>query len=326
VVRLGEEPDRKGPEYETLVGFGPNLWIDDASVVTRLGELCDHLGLDSISMSNTIGLAYTLYEQGVITDSDTEGLPLRWGDPSGVAELIQRTASRTGFGDILADGALALARKFGREEEAVQVNGLEAAYHDPRGASGMGLVYATSPRGACHNQSDYHMVEIGQVEEDLGLKYFSRHAGAEKSENVARHQDWRTVCNSLVLCFFANVAPKTVLELVNAACGFDLDLDGLMQIGERGWNLKRVINNRLGLRRSNDKLPKAFLRPYREGGAAGFKLDLPGMLEAYYAARGWDPDTGFPTREKLDQLGLGWTAPYLWDGIQPDSSQSAGAG
>jgi aldehyde:ferredoxin oxidoreductase len=199
-----------------------------------------------------------------------------------------------------------LARHFGVEEEAVQVNGLEVAYHDPRGASGMAIVYATSPRGACHNQSDYFLVDIGQAETDINIQFFDRKGGAEKAANVARHQDWRTVSNALVLCTFANVPPDSMLALVNAVCGYNLNMDDLVRCGERAWNLKRVINHRLGLTRENDRLPKAFFEPYTEGGSAGFVPDLDAMMEAYYAARGWDPATGRPTGGKLETLGLNW--------------------
>jgi len=307
VVRLNPEGEkRKGPEYETLVGFGPNLWLDDPVFVTRMGELCDRFGLDSISLSNTIGLAFRLYELGAITEQDTGGLTLNWGNPSTVETLVEQAGCARGFGASLVEGARALAKRYGMEEEAVQVNGLEVPYHDPRGVSGMALVYATSPRGACHNQSDYFLADIGQVEASLGLEYYERQAGAEKAANVARHQDWRTLCNALVLCIFANLDPETVVGLVNSACGLNWQLEDLLRSGERGWNLKRMINRRLGLRRENDKLPKALLQPYDDDpqGAAGFKPDLQGMLAAYYAARGWDPETGMPTEQKLISLGL----------------------
>jgi aldehyde:ferredoxin oxidoreductase len=308
VVKLaGEEHKRKGPEYETIVGFGPNLLIDDLAFITRMGELCDQLGMDVISLSNTIGLAFTLYEQGVITDEDTGGLKLQWGDSLVVEQLIKLTAGREGFGVWLAEGARSLAEHFGAEEAAVQVNGLEVAYHDPRAASGMALVYATSPRGACHNQGDYFLADLfGQTEESLGMEYFGRHAGAEKAANVAIHQNWRTVFNALVMCVFANVPPENVMELVNAAVGIDYDLEELLQAGERGWNLKRVINNRLGLTRANDKLPKALLDPYTNGGAEGYRIPFDEMIKAYYGARGWDPETGYPSPEKLNELGLNW--------------------
>jgi aldehyde:ferredoxin oxidoreductase len=312
VVQLEVGKRQKGPEYETIVGFGPNLLIDDLPTIVRLGNLCDQFGLDTISMSNTIGLAFTLFERGIITEADTGGMPLRWGDAGAVEALIHLTIRREGIGKYLAEGARALGRHFNAEELAVQVNGLETAYHDPRGVSGMALVYATSPRGACHNQSDYFFADMGQVETSVGLESFPRQCGAEKASNVARHQDWRTIFNSLVMCFFANVPPEMVVALINAACGLDWTLADFMRSGERAWNLKRAINNRLGLGRANDKLPKQFLQPYAEGGSAGFIPKIDEMLDAYYAARSWDPVTGYPTGPKLEELGLNWIVDDLY--------------
>lgn len=308
VVHLpGEKHKRKGPEYETLMGFGANLWIDDAAFVTRMGEICDAYGMDSISVSNTLGLAFMLFQLGIITQADTGGLALEWGDHDVVERLLHVIPKREGFGAQLAEGARSLGRRYAAEERAVQVNGLEIAYHDPRGASGMALVYATSPRGACHNQSDYFLVDIGQVEDVLGMAFFERQAGEEKAANVAKHQDWRTVFNSLVMCYFGNVPPDTVLNLINAACGYDWTLEQMMLCGERGWNLKRIINNRLGVTRDNDTLPKALLEPMTEGGSAGYVVPFDAMLRAYYMARGWDWETGRPGKAKLTELGLKWT-------------------
>jgi aldehyde:ferredoxin oxidoreductase len=312
VVTLEDGLRRKGPEYETIISFGPNLLVDDLSAITRLGELCDRYGMDTISMGNTIGLAFYLYEQGVITAKDTGGLELKWGDTEVVEQLVHLTARREGLGEVLAHGSRFLGRYFGEEEDAVQVNGLEVAFHDPRGASGMALSYATSPRGACHNQSDYFMVDMGATDDDVGIKYFSRHDGAEKAANVARHQDWRTVYNSLVMCIFANVSPETQVELINAACGLDWDVETMMRCGERGWNLKRAINIRLGLTRANDRLPKALLEPLKEGGAEGYVIPFDEMIKAYYVARGWNPGNGRPTRKKLVSLGLKDVAKDLW--------------
>jgi aldehyde:ferredoxin oxidoreductase len=312
VVTLDDGARRKGPEYETIVSFGPNLLVDDLVAITQLGELCDRYGMDTISMGNTIGLAFHLYEQGVIKKKDIGGFELNWGDVDVIEQLIHLTAKREGFGEVLAKGSRFLGRYFGVEEEAVQVNGLEVAYHDPRGVSGMALVYATSPRGACHNQSDYFFVDWGHANEELGIDYITRHAGAEKAANVARHQDWRTVYNSLVMCIFANVPPQTQVDLINAACGCDWDIGEMLRCGERGWNLKRSINNRMGLTRANDKLPKALLEPLEEGGAEGYVIPFDEMIKAYYGARGWDPGTGRPTREKLEALGLEDMAKDLW--------------
>lgn len=303
---------QKGPEYETIVGLGPNLLIRDLGAITRLMDLCDRLGIDTISAGNTIGLALHLFDRGIISEKDTGGMILKWSDEETVATLLRMTARREGFGGLLARGSRALGRHFNAEDEAVQVNGLEVAYHDPRAVSGMALVYATSPRGACHNQSDYFFVDWGQAEETLGLKFYERQAGAEKAANVAIHQNWRTVFNSLVMCIFANVPPQTVVDLINPACGLNWSIQDMLKSGERAWNLKRAINNRLGLTRANDKLPKGLLAPYPNGGSAGYVIPFEEMLEAYYDARGWDKVTGKPTKAKLVELGLEEVSRDLW--------------
>lgn len=304
VVRLEDGVKRKGPEYETLVGFGPNLGMTEPAIATRMGELCDRYGMDVISMSGTIGLAMRLYELGVISGSDCDNLDLSWGNVDAVEACIHMAVRRRGFGKILAMGARKLAEHFNAPDEAIHVNGLELAYHDPRGASGMAIVYATSPRGACHNQSDYFLADIGQVESSAGLEFFDRHAGAEKAGNVARHQDFRSVNNSLVLCMFANVPVETMVNLVNNACGLALTVAELLITGERAWNLKRMINLKLGLTRANDTLPKPLLKAYEEGGAAGYVIPFEEMIAAYYLARGWNSETGEPLQTKLEELGL----------------------
>ena len=312
VVKLGDKAKRKGPEYETIIGFGPNLLNDNLESIVDLGELCDRYGMDTISTANTIGLAFTLFEKGIITEKDTNDITLKWGNVDAIEQLVNLIGRREGIGDLMAQGSRRFATWYGAEDEAVQVNGLEAAYHDPRGVSGMALSYATSPRGACHNQSDYFFVDWGHTHEKLGITYFDRHDHAEKSANVARHQDWRTVFNSIVMCIFANTDPELQVKLINAACGLNWTLDDMMRCGERGWNLKRAINNRMGLTRANDKLPKAMLEPFPDGGSAGYVPDIEGMLCAYYQHRGWDSETGKPKREKLQELGLLDVMNDLW--------------
>ncbi len=305
LVRLRDGVQRKGPEYETTVGFGPNLGIDDIEAVTMLGERCDRYGLDTISLSNVIGLAFLMYEQGVLTRADTGGLALAWGNVPAAEELIEQTVRGEALGRWIGQGARRMAARFGVPEMAVEVNGLEVAYHDPRGASGMALIYATSPRGACHNQSHYYLVDaVGQTMEEIGVGLFGRQDGAEKAANVALHQDWVSVLNSLVMCLLANVPPRMTLDLTNAATGWDYTLEELRQTGERAWNLKRAINHRLGYQRSQDRLPAALLKPLAEGGSAGYVPPFEAMLSAYYRARGWEEHTGRPSRVRLAALGL----------------------
>jgi len=301
-----------GPEYETIAAFGSLILNDDLGSIAYAGHLCNAYGLDTISAGSTIAFAYALYNEGIISQEDTGGLALNWGDPAPLPRLLAMMAHREGLGDLLAEGSRAVEQHLGVEGLAVQVNGLEVAMHDPRALSSMALVYATSPRGACHNQGDMYVVELGRDMPELGIVLTDRFESSGKALATARCQNWRTFYNALIMCIFSNPSPEHVVGLLSAATGWEVDLEEAMRIGERGWNLKRVINNRLGLTRANDRLPKALLTPLPDGGAEGQVPDLELMLQEYYAVRGWDPATGRPTVEKLRELGLDDLVPDLW--------------
>jgi aldehyde:ferredoxin oxidoreductase len=303
-VRFEDGVERKGPEYETVIGFGPNLGLTDLNAITLMGERCDQLGMDTISFSNTLGLAMYLFEQGVISGSDTEGVDLAWGNVEGILAMIEATAKREGFGATIAMGAKHLAEAFNAAGTAAEVNGLELPYHDPRGASGVGLVYATSPRGGCHNQSHYYMVEIGQTMESIGIKMLARQQIEGKPANVALHQDWTSILNALVMCILANVPVSDTLELLNLATDWDYSIGELIESGERIWNLKRMINVRLGVKISDERLPAHLMTPLATGGATGIIPPLDDLLAEYYVVRGWDAKTGVPTLETRQRMGL----------------------
>ncbi|MES0344541.1 MAG: aldehyde ferredoxin oxidoreductase C-terminal domain-containing protein, partial [Anaerolineales bacterium] len=265
---------------------------------------CDRYGMDTISLSNTIGLVFKLFEDGLISSSDFGGDEFRWGDHAVVEKLVHQTVQREGLGAIIAKGARTLGKYFDSQNSALEVKGLEVPYHEPRGASGVGLVYATSPRGACHNQGPYYLVELGQTIEEIGVDFFNRQAGAEKVNNIIRHQNWTSVINALVMCIFANVPPSDTCKLIQFATGYEYTLDDLLLLGERSWNLKRMINHRLSPAGIDDSLPESLKVPLAEGGAAGYVPPFEEMLLAYYEDRGWDSDTGMPTKKKVRELGL----------------------
>lgn len=294
----------KGPEYETLCSFGSQLLVDDLPLIRALGDLCDRLGVDTISAGNTIALAYLLFERGILTAADTGGVELRWGDATPCFNLLPALVERRGFGALLALGSRGLAAHYGVEELAVQVGGLDVPMHDPRAFTGQALSYVTSPRGACHNQSDYFLVELGGTLEEIGISMVDRATSRGKAGYVARHQHWRTVNNSLVTCFFAVVPPQTYADLLSAALGEPWDVERMLTAGERAWNLKRLYNLRLGWTRAQEKLPRLLLESLPDGGQEGVVPDMDALLEEYYAASGWDPATGAPTVEKAHQLGL----------------------
>lgn len=284
----------KGPEYETVCSFGSQIQVDDLAVITALGERCDRLGMDTISAGNTIALAYLLFDRGIIREEDTGGLALRWGDAQPCFALLEQMAGCVGFGALLARGSRALAAHYGVEELAVHVAGLEVPMHDPRAFSGQALVYVTAPTGANHNQGDYFMVELGGQMDELGIPMTDRFTDGGKAQYVLRHQYFRTVNHSLVTCVFASVPADELLELLNAAAGLDYDLEGMLGCGRRAWDLKRMINLRLGWTREMEKLPPLLLQSLPGSGQEGHVPDVELMLREYYAAAGWDEETGAP--------------------------------
>jgi aldehyde:ferredoxin oxidoreductase len=306
-------PKTDGPEFETLCALGAQLLVDDLGAVSFFDLLCDSLGLDTISTGGVIGFAFWLYENGIITTKDTDGLRLAWGDPAAVVELIRKIAARDGFGDLLADGSLAMEQRYGLPGMAVQVNGLESGMHDPRAMSGMALVYLTSPRGACHNKGDFYFVEAGHCFPEFDIASDDRHQQAGKAPVVARHQDYRTLVDSSGCCQFVNVPLAELPQLFSAAWGEPVSLQKLYTAGERIFNLKRALNLKLGLDpRRTEVFPHLWTQPLAEGGTQGFVPDWEGMLREYYAYRQWDWKTGRPCVEKLLALGLEDIAHALW--------------
>ncbi len=293
-----------GPEYETVGALGSLLLIEDLEAISYMNHLCNSHGLDTISMGVTLGLAHLLYEQGVISGKETGGIALRWGDPEPVIRMIEMTARREGFGDLLAEGSLALARRYDVEELAGQVNGLEVAMHDPRASAGVALSYLTSPRGACHNKSDAYWLDMGRTMEDIGVGFMDRFEEEGKAALMVQHQDWRSAGDALISCLLVNLPSDGLVSMLGAATGWDVTLSDLLRAGERTINLKRTLNLRWGLNPRHEKLPDLLLRPLEEGGTAGYVPDVDRLLSDYYGARQWDRATGKPSKEKLLALGL----------------------
>jgi aldehyde:ferredoxin oxidoreductase len=316
VVKISEGPyqldETDGPEYETVAALGSLLLIDDLAAVCHMNHQCNSYGMDTISTGVTIGLAYHLYDRGLIGDRETGGLALRWGDPKPAIELIELTARREGLGELLAEGSLSLARHLGVEGLAAQVNGLEVAMQDPRSSTGVTLSYLTSPRGACHNKSDTYWLDVGRTMEDLGIGMTDRFEEEGKAELVVRHQNWRSVCDTLVSCILPNLPSDSLAELLSAATGWEVTKTELLRTGERILNLKRLLNLRWGLDVQNERLPGILMEPLSDGGAAGHVPDVERLLADYYRIRQWDASTGRPSLDKLRELGLQDVASELY--------------
>jgi aldehyde:ferredoxin oxidoreductase len=223
-----------------------------------------------------------------------------------VFQLIELTAHRQDFGAVLAEGNAALAERAGVPELSATVNRLEMPMHDPRAYLGMAVTYALSPRGACHMQGDLFNLDLGQGGgETIGLVPGERHENNfEKGRTSARLQAWRNLYNSLTLCQFENPGVQPILETLNAATGWNLAAEDLLTLGKRIITIKRLLNFKLGMTRADDRLPDLLLKPLKEGGSKGFTPDMPLLLAGAYAEYGWDAETGKPTAETLQALGI----------------------
>jgi aldehyde:ferredoxin oxidoreductase len=297
-------PPVPGPEYETMISLGSQMKIGNLKAVSYFGHQCDALGMDTISTGAALGFVHYLFDQGIIGPKDTCGLNLDWGDEEVVSQLIPMIAAREGIGRIMADGTRSMERRFGAPGLAVQVNGLDPGVHDPRGIAGMAAVYLTSPRGACHNKTDFYMIAAGHAFPEIGVDLLDHKTNRDVAPQVIRHQDWRTFVDNSGSCLFVNTPFADLVEMVSSATGREETVDSLSRAGERIFTLKRLINLKLGLTRSDEVLPKLLRQPLSDGGSEGFVPDSDLILKDYYLERGWDIASGRPSKQKLVALGL----------------------
>ena len=285
----------EGPEYETVWAFGAHLGISDLTAITEANYACNELGLDTITMGSTLGCGMELCETGAWKEN------LRWGDAGRLVDWVTDTAHRRGIGAELALGSKRLAAKYGRPDLAMQVKGMEIPAYDPRGAQGMALSYATSNRGGCHMRAYMIGPEI------LGHPVFlDRFSSAGKAELVALFQDVSAVVDSAVLCRFLQFAVgiSTFAEMLRTVTGLDFSDEELMKTGRRIYTLERLFNNRAGFGRGDDTLPPRFFNEeFQPGSSRHRRVQLEGMLDDFYAMRGWDRN-GVPSPQTLADLGL----------------------
>jgi len=293
-----------GPEYETVSAFGPLCMNHDLNSIIIANHLCNLHGLDTISAGVSIAYAMYLYEKGVLT-KEKAGLELKWGDGQAVLKLLEMIINQEGIGELLSKGTLAMAREFGcDEDEAAQVKGLEVPMHDGRAFHGVAISYATGPRGACHLKGDYYSVDLGGFVAELNILPGDRLDSAGKAEPAAKYQSLKDLFDALTLCKFASLTVTQICQILTALTGWQYAPEDLLAAGDRSINIKRAISNKLGLTRDGDRLPKICLEALSDGNVAGQTPNMDLMLKEYYGYRGWDWETGKPSRDKLIELGL----------------------
>jgi len=295
----------EGPEYETLIAWGAMMGLDlDMSTAVYLNEMCNAYGFDTISSGASAGYAYYLYNLGVISERETGGLKLTWGNVDAAIELLHLIGKNRDFGAVVAGGTKRMGKKYGRPiGEAIQTKGLEIPMHDPRAYHSMGLVYATSPRGADHNKSNAYQIDGGTGHPDLDFSITDRWTD-DKAAMVERSQNWVAVSDSIGICHWALIPVTLITAMINTSTGWNTDLDQLLKAGERIFQLQRALSCKLGISAKDDVLPELTTRPIQEGGTEGHVPNMEKMLPEYYALRDWDPATGKPSKKRLDSLGM----------------------
>lgn len=286
----------EGPEFETVGLLGPNCGISDWETILKATQILDHNGIDTISAGAVLSFAMEAFEKGIITEKDTDGIDLRFGNGDGLIAMLEKMVKREGLGDLLAEGVKLASEKLGAPELAVHSKGAAPATYDPRGCKGMALTYATSSKGAHHMYSPTMGVELAG----------DRFAEKGKANLVRDIQMQMAVVDSLGYCStmrFVYTVDKQV-DLFNLATGLNYSKQELLEVGERILNLERLFNVREGFSRKDDTLPKRFLEEaMKEGPSQGQTIDLQSMLDEYYQAMGWSED-GIPREETIKRLGL----------------------
>ncbi|MCD6421385.1 MAG: aldehyde ferredoxin oxidoreductase family protein [Thaumarchaeota archaeon] len=294
-------------EYETLWSFGPQCGVFEYDVVVAANAVAEEYGLDGMSAGYTIGFAMELYEKEIIDREFTGGLSLRFGDGEAEVELLRLMGERRGVGEVFADGAYRAAERIGRNsmKYVMHVKRQEFAAYEPRAFYGIGLSYATSSRGACHNVGGW------TIRDELLKPKIDRFAVEGKGRLVKSIQDVRGYIDSLALC----TIPRRSLGLtddpdpsvVNYVTGAGFSGKELIIAGERVYNLERLILNREGITRKDDTLPERIMyEPLPDGPAKGHRIApemLDRMLGEYYEARGWNFN-GVVTEEKMRELNI----------------------
>lgn len=308
----------EGPEYEPLAGFTARVGNSDLALALKCVDLANRYGMDAITLSEVISWAMECHQQGLLSAEEADGLDLAWGAGETILTLIHKVAHREGFGDLLADGVKAAAKRLGRgsEEIAMEGKGLEVFQADPRSIKAYGLGNAVASRGADHLRSEPWFEFCNDPEE--GIRRFGIGETAFRLEHkgkglVVKHfEEMAAIADSIGVCknTYNNMEVlswEEAAELLRTATGWDITGEEVRQIGERIVNLERVFIVREGVTRKDDSLPTRFVKePMREGSgpSTGSVLELEAMLDEYYRVRGWDVETGLPTKEKLEELGL----------------------
>ncbi|MBE0635427.1 aldehyde ferredoxin oxidoreductase, partial [Candidatus Bipolaricaulota bacterium] len=299
-------PEFGGPEYETLAALGSLCMNGDLDSIALANQLCNEYGLDTISVGVVIAFLMEASEKGLIDE------PIAWGDPQAVIRLTRELAHREGRAATAADGLDVLARDI-QADFSMTIKGVELPMHEPRGKQGLGLSYATTPRGANHMEGLHDtMLASEQPAREIGVLHaYDRFSLHDKAQPVKAFEDLRSFDNSLVVCCFTSRATgetysyPAIRSLLEAASGLRVNSDEMIRVGERAYAAMRLLSGRVGHTMDEDGLPPRFAEALPTGASSGHPVE-PSVMRAaiaeYYEARGYDRYG--PTDDTLRRLAM----------------------
>jgi aldehyde:ferredoxin oxidoreductase len=302
-TRVGDKKG-EGPEYETMVMMGPDCDIYDLEAITRANYLCNELGIDTISFGGTAACAMELFEKGIISRTDTEGIDLRFGRSDLLEDLVRRVAHRQGIGHLLAEGSFRLAEAFGHAEFSMTIKKQEIPAYDPRASFTQALGYMTSPTGACHLKGGYavSLAFFGGSKEIPRFSLLQSPIGIRNMHNLGIIQDSLGVCRFTGFAFSYDPWAR----MMSGVTGLDFSTARLEEAANRIAAVERLFNLAAGLTEEDDTPPERFCRePIVVAGEERVlsRRAVLRMRRDYYRARGWDEE-GRPTAGLLRELGL----------------------
>ncbi len=296
----------KGPEYETLGAFGTNLKIDNLEALAFANYKANDYGMDTISAGTTIGLFLDLISKGFVAEKDIpSGIKCDFGNPETLLKFLDLITHRKDIGNFLAEGSKLLAERYHYLELAPQIAGLEAPFHDPRAFSSMAILYLTSPRGACHNHGDGYLVQQGIEYPEIGVNNLpeDRFENSGIAKQMVRLQSYRQLYNAMTICQFYNPPVSLVGELLGMAMNEEINTEKIIELGDRIYGIKRLINLKLGWKPELQKLPRV-MKSRLDGPTEGNTPDITIQLKEWYEYRNYNLETGYPNKEELERLGL----------------------
>ena len=307
-IGMGES---KRPEYETVAGFGPLCLNNDLDTIFKANDLCNRAGIDTISAANALAFAIDCYEHGIITRQDTNGIEMAWGNGAAILAMLDKLVKREGFGDVLADGEKRAVERIGdaAKECAVHVNGQELGFHEPRQLPSRGTGYICDPTPGRHTtflagRAIEGGLQPGPYAEFFEPKVELRDYGS-KSLIYGNCAKYEQVLASAGICKFVIFATDfPLLESINAVTGWDLNLEEIQMTGERIQNMRQLFNIREGIDPKQFRLPQRVSQPATMGPYKDAPQDFELLRRQYYAAMGWDKETGHPIKSRLKELGL----------------------